>query len=101
MRQYRKSNEMLMVSEHDKKIFMRLIRKAKQKRAFHFQLKILKYKEKKVHKHYGSLTRLSLRSNGEIESFTDKQKGRVQYQISFTRNVKGTSLKQKRLQLET
>lgn len=58
-------------------------------------------KKKKVNKHYGSLTRLSLRSNAEIETFTDKQKGRVQYQISFRRNVKGTSLKQKRLQPET
>ena len=39
------------------------------------------------------MARLSFRFNSKIRSFTDKQKLRVQYyQISFTKNAKGTSV---------
>ena len=42
------------------------------------------------------LARLLFRSDGDLKSFTDKQKLRVHHhQTNFTKNVKGTSLSEK------
>ena len=48
------------------------------------------------------LAKFSFRVDGEIESFTDEEKKkRVQHhQTNFTRNIKGTSLSEKKPQLE-
>ena len=48
------------------------------------------------------LARFSFRFDGEIESFTDEKKKKKSSapQTSFTRNIKGTSLSEKKPQLE-
>ena len=57
--------------------------------------KILKpAREKQLITRYGTSMRLS--ADGEIKSFINKQKLRVQHhQTSFTRNIKGASLSEK------
>ena len=66
----------------------------KARREWHDIFKVMKGKNLQPRILYPA--QLSFRYDGEIKSFTYKQKLRVQHhQTSFTRNVKGTSLSKK------
>ena len=60
------------------------------RREWHDILKVMKEKNLQLRLLY--LARISFRFNGEIKSFTDKQKLNQHHQTSSTTNAKGTSL---------